>query len=147
MLGEPADAEARTRFKMWWRIVGAAVEHAASLAGHPLDFRELFLSQEEDDEEAAALAAALDVMANKWTMSFKASEVADLANDRSTTAGVTLREFLFPDALPTFVATAASVGKRLKAHVGEPVERGERTLILKLQPGRAREISYFVTSR
>jgi hypothetical protein len=145
MLGEPADAEARTRFKMWWRIVGAAVEHAASLAGHPLDFCELFLSGEEDDEDAASLAAALDVMANKWPMPFKASDVADLANDRLDTAGMILRDFLIPNAPPAFLATAKSVGRRLKAHVGEPVQSGGRTLILKVRPVRAHELTYFVT--
>ena len=31
--------EGKTRFKMWWRLVGYAVEHAAKLAGHELDFQ------------------------------------------------------------------------------------------------------------
>ena len=59
LLGNPEleaarGAEAKTRFKMWWRLVGSAVEHAAKLASDSeLDFQELFLSQEEDDEETA----------------------------------------------------------------------------------------------
>jgi hypothetical protein len=76
MLAKPADAPAQTRFKMWWRIVGAAVEHAARLAGHPFDFREAFLAMEEDDEEATSLAHALDLMAKQWPTTFKAVEVA-----------------------------------------------------------------------
>src|SRR5215510_13545096 len=51
MLGSPPDAEAKTRFKVWWRLIGSAVEHAAQLAGRDLDFQKPFLSQEEDDED------------------------------------------------------------------------------------------------
>ena len=50
-LKAPRDAEGKTRFKMWWRLVGSAVENAAKLAGRELDFQELFITQEEDDEE------------------------------------------------------------------------------------------------
>jgi len=42
------NAAAKTRFKMWWRVIGAAVEHGARLAGHELDFQILFLDQEAD---------------------------------------------------------------------------------------------------
>ena len=57
---------AKTRFKVWWRLVGSAVEHAAAqheAAAFPgdanwnkdcppkaIDFKELFLEQEEEDE-------------------------------------------------------------------------------------------------
>ena len=56
LLGNPQlkaarDAEGKTRFKMWWRLVGSAVENAAKLAGQELDFQKLFITQEEDDEE------------------------------------------------------------------------------------------------
>ena len=56
------DAEAKTRFKMWWRLVGSAVENAAKLAGEELDFQRLFITQEEDDEESASLTDVLDVL-------------------------------------------------------------------------------------
>ena len=67
MLGNPQlkekpDAEGKTRFKMWWRLVGSAVEHAAKLTGQELDFQQLFLAQEEDDEESASLADMLEVL-------------------------------------------------------------------------------------
>jgi hypothetical protein len=32
-LEAPRDAPMHTRFKMWWRLVGSAVEHAAKQAG------------------------------------------------------------------------------------------------------------------
>jgi hypothetical protein len=61
-LKAPRDAEAKTRFKMWWRLVGSAVENAAKLAEQELDFQKLFVTQEEDDEESASLADVLDVL-------------------------------------------------------------------------------------
>ena len=71
LLGNPQlkaarDAAGKTRFKMWWRLVGSAVENAAKLAGQELDFQKLFLTQEEDDEESASLADVLDVLVKKW---------------------------------------------------------------------------------
>ena len=64
----PLSAKAKTRFKMWWRLVGSAVEHGANLIGQQLDFQELFTSQEEDDEDTASLADALAVMQRRWPM-------------------------------------------------------------------------------
>ena len=45
--GQPAarrsDAAGKTRFKMWWRLVGSAVENAAKLTGNELDFQQVFI--------------------------------------------------------------------------------------------------------
>lgn len=155
-LGSPSDAEAKTRFKAWWRLIGSAVEHAAGLAGQKVDFQKLFLSQEEDDEDSASLADALAVMERRWTK-FKASDVADLINRRDADASleldtlremnrdsVTLRDFLFGHAPAGFVATPKSVGRRLKAHVDEPVRSSERTLILRTRQDRVGTMNYFV---
>ena len=83
LLGNPTlkksrNAPMKTRFKMWWRLVGSAVEHAAKLttdqlepgayeAGGPtrpcqVDFRKLFLAREDDDEDLTSLAEALEIM-------------------------------------------------------------------------------------
>jgi hypothetical protein len=156
MLGLPPDAEAKTRFKVWWRLIGSAVEHAARLAGRDLDFQSLFLSQEEGDEDSASLAEALVVMERRWT-EFKASDVADLINKRDADASLdletlremnrdsaTLRDFLFGHTPAGFLATPKSVGRRLNAHVDEPVRSGERTLILRTHEDRVGTIKYFV---
>jgi hypothetical protein len=55
-----------------------------------------------------------------------------------------LREFLFGDKLAGFVATAKSVGKRLQAHLDEPVRHGGRTLVLRGDPDRDGVIIYSV---
>ena len=64
-----------------------------------------------------------------------------MINDRSDFSidkerGAALRQFLFPDLENKFdqAVTAKSVGKRLKKHVGEPVNAGTKTLCLKKQP-------------
>src|SRR4029077_18167826 len=76
-LAEPRDAPMHTRFKMWWRLVGSAVEHAARLhtASKPadnekypdIDFRTLFQTQEDDDEDSTSLAEVLVAMNATWT--------------------------------------------------------------------------------
>ena len=78
MLKEPRDAPCRTRFKMWWRIVGSAVEHAAKLNAEyaaklkvksdhrEIDFEKLFADSEEDEEESTSLAEALKAMNEEW---------------------------------------------------------------------------------
>lgn len=142
LLGNPVlktghDAPSKTRFKMWWRVVGSAVEHAAELhatdKAADVDFQKLFLTQEEtEDEDSTSLADALDIMAGQWPDGFHAVEVADRINNYLDQVGITLREFLYPGVpQKNFVAGAKSVGKRLKAHVDEPVKSGERTLILR----------------
>ena len=103
-LRAPIDAECKTRFKIWWRLCGSAVENAAKqhtqwrkseiddlekvfpgdrddqwrqrradadideLPPQPkeIDFKSLFLVQEETDEESASLADLLELMVWKW---------------------------------------------------------------------------------
>ena len=137
LLGNPQlkaarDAEGKTRFKMWWRLVGSAVEHAAKLAGQELDFQKLFITQEEDDEESASLADVLEVLVKKWPDQFTASDVAGMINNPDPNEDEqTLREYLLPGALPNHVFSAKSIGKLLKKHLDEPVRSGERTLVLR----------------
>jgi hypothetical protein len=164
LLGNPVllpgyAGEVPTRFKMWWRLVGSAVEHAAAChAEHtepgayddagperptPISFKNLFLTQEEDDEEGASLADALAALASRWPncLGFRAADVARLINDQSEfrsetekQRSETLREFLFPKLLPGHTATAKATGNQLKKHLGEPVMRGARTLTLYGSP-------------
>jgi hypothetical protein len=104
LLGNPfldqrRDAPCETRFKMWWRLVGSAIEHAAKLANpdKPVRFKDLFLEQEAEDEESGDLTQVLSVLAKQFPTTFKAAEVAELVNNRSDVVGKLLREFLYPD--------------------------------------------------
>lgn len=164
MLGNPvlrpeSDIPAQTRFKAWWRLVGSAVENASRrqtehvAAGvmdataqrpHAINFRDMFLEQEDDEEDNDSLAAALTAMAQTvWsntgmTGEFKANDLAAELNANPAIQGpievercAVLREFLFPNALPNHVFSSKGVGKALRRHVGEPVRSGDNTLILK----------------
>jgi hypothetical protein len=162
LLGNPnlragRDAARKTRFKLWWHLVGSAIEHAVIVSGGSLDFQKLFLSQEEDEEESASLADALIALDENWPngKEFSAADVARMANDQSAYTSdadrqrdVTVREFLFPSTPHGQTVTAKAVGKRLKRHLGEPVQRGDHTLILKERRdphgGPKGAISYFV---
>ena len=138
LLGNPQlktarNAPGKTRFKMWWRVVGSAVEHAAKLHGdEEIDFQKLFLKQEEEeDEDSVSLVDALAAMTEKWPEGFHATDVAELINGSVNQDALALREFLYPGMPQSFVAGARSVGKRLAAHIDEPVKSGESILILR----------------
>jgi hypothetical protein len=161
LLGNPmfrpgSNVASQTRFKTWWRLIGQPVEFAAQqhkehvaafvIDGHEtcpatsINFKNLFLVQEEDDEESSSLADVLAVLAEKWPNAapFKAAEVATAINTTGEWAtegtrerAMTLREFLFPGAPPNQAVTAKATSKRLKRHVGEPVPHDGNTLSLQ----------------
>ena len=153
MLLCPRDAPCRTRFKMWWRVVGSAIEHAARLNKQAVDFEKLFAGSEEDEEETTSLAEALKAMSEEWPMNalsvtkFKASAVADLINDQqSNPNSPNLRAFLFGDQPPAFRASIASVGKRLKQHVDNPVKHGNDIMTLKADINRVGVTEFWVNN-
>jgi hypothetical protein len=96
-----------------------------------IDFRQLFLDQESDEEDSASLADTLSVLNKRWPGgTFKAADVAGLINENGNTPdGVVIREFLFPGQ-KSDVVSAKSVGRRLLAHVGNPVRQDDKTLSL-----------------
>jgi hypothetical protein len=151
LLGNPelqkaCHAPAKTRFKLWWRVVGAAIENASSLhsdaiepeaydvkgRGKPIsiDFQQLFLEQESDEEDSASLADTLGILNKHWPIGFKAADVAGLINGNENVAdGIVIREFLFPGQKSDAVSSK-SVGRRLIAHVGNPVRHDDKILSL-----------------
>jgi hypothetical protein len=145
MLKRARNAACKTRFKPWWRLVGAAVEHGAEVMGKEVDFQELFMEQDEDDEEAASLADALAIMEGLWPDGFKAEDVAKLANKRLSKDGGVLRGFLFGEKVPpSFEATAMAVALRLKLNLDETVWSGKRQLTLRAYRVRENVLRYYV---
>jgi hypothetical protein len=131
-LKQPRDAPMKTRFKMWWRLIGSAVENAAQFLGQELDFRKLFIEQEEDDEDSATLADVLEVLVKKWPDQFTASDLVGMVNTPEPNEDEqTLRDFLMPNARPDHQFTSKSIGKRLKQYIDNPVRSGERALVLR----------------
>jgi hypothetical protein len=131
-LQQPRNAPMKTRFKVWWRLIGSAVENAAQLVGQELDFRKLFIEQEEDDEDSATLADVLEVLVKKWPDQFTASDLVGMVNTPEPNEDEqTLRDFLMPTARPDHQFTSKSIGKRLRQHIDNPVRSGERVLVLR----------------
>jgi hypothetical protein len=156
-LSAPRDAPSKTRFKLWWRLIGSALEHADRVAPSfdqdgqhtALDFKQLFLDQEEDEEESATLADILTILERRWPngMPFKAKDVMDLLNETQrvdtdpygnrhepTADARELREALFPKVMgggSQLDPSTKSIGNRLTDHVDQPVWHDECTLILR----------------
>jgi hypothetical protein len=141
LLGNPTldkarDAPMKTRFKMWWRLVGSAVEHAADLYGGSVDFQKLFLSREEDDEETATLADVLSILSIKFAgwNTFKASDAAKLFDSQDSMwddATDRLASFFAPNRPPGYKVTSKVVGKLLSENRDNPILRGDVTLVLR----------------
>ena len=150
MLKEKRDAAMKTRFKMWWRLVGSAVEHAAELFQPNLkeyekvDFQKLFLAQDDEDEDSVSLADALTIMVRRWPKKFKASNVVDLIIIEGGLDSNALQEFFYPGAPPGNPVTAKSIGRLLKKYVDDAVKQGDETLILRRHRERSDELSYWV---
>jgi hypothetical protein len=166
LLGNPAldlprGAAMKTRFKMWYRLVGSAVEHAAQCAASldpdvdhlpeqpVVDFGAMFLEQEGEDEEATSVGEMLTSLAEAMTSRdaalgrtpgpFMAADVASVINPSSgglnfnspEASALVVRGFLFPDHPSGASVRPESVTKRLKKHEGHRVKHGSQTLVLK----------------
>jgi hypothetical protein len=173
MLGNPAirpgwNGTEETRFKPWWRVVGSAVENAASqhvehanamaIGANPeckpeeLSFRDLFLTQEEGDEDSSSLAGMLSAMYEIWPTgkNFSCTDLAKVMNDQSEYApdidrelAATCREFLYPKEQPNMVVTPKSLSKRLKPRLAEPVVSGNSTLSLRITYDKAKKVDRY----
>ena len=135
-LGKPHDAPMKTRFKMWYRLIGSAVEYAATQVGEEIDFRNLFRSVEDEDVEETSLAEVLALMLEIWPKGFNAQKVCKMINEEAQDEAGLLRDFFCRWSPREQKASAKSIGWKLKQHVGEPVLNGERTLVLKSRDGR-----------
>ena len=164
LLGNPRlratnPSPAETRFKMWWHLIGSAVEHAARLAAeevhwfvadkHPtcpatkISFKEMFLAGEKDEEQTSSLATVLDLLKNKWLYGFKASDVSSYAGqaDMGAIEFKAALEQASGKMLPIITPTAVSW--RLKALVDAPVLVGERVLVLRYAADKSKNDALF----
>jgi hypothetical protein len=152
MLGNPRlkdrdPSGAQTRFKMWWHLVGSAVEHGAKMhaehvaalvidpnVGCPateISFKKLFLDGEQHEEQTSSLATVLDTLRTKWPSGFKASDLAFYLG-ATDTESIELKgalEQASGKSLPILTPTA--VTWRLKALVDAPVLIGDHVWVLK----------------
>jgi hypothetical protein len=148
LLGNPQlkaarDAPAKTRYKMWWRLVGSAVENAAKLAGQELDFKDLFIRQEEDDEESASLGDVLDILMKKWPKGFAPLDLVNMVNkprEYEAEEARTVREFLLAGE-ERFISEK-SIGKLLKPYLDAAVLSG--LVLRKYKDTHTRAVTYYV---
>jgi hypothetical protein len=144
-----AEEQAETRFKRWWHLIGAAVEHAAKLRAKwtpdskiqaPISFREQFLPSDYEDEQDHAAGVVLDLLHSRWPgTSFKTGAVLNIINAGHLADADFIREYLsaLDDAtgLPAPKAYSARVMTwRLKALVDNAVIVGGRRLCLRYWP-------------
>jgi hypothetical protein len=135
------NAPSKTRFKLWWRLVGAAVEHAAKQhsAATPIDFEIIFRSQEDtEDEESLTLAEVLNALSQRWPKGLVASDVAGVINDaRSFNSNASadsvfsgmLQGFLYPTIQHDRYVSPRSVGKQLGKHRNNPVRYDQQQVL------------------
>jgi hypothetical protein len=139
---------AKTRFKVWWDLVGSAVEHAAllqvdhirdfvadpevSCSPEPVDFTSCFMASESEDEQGTALANVLDTLRGLYGANFfTAAEVATFTG-KTEDASIAFKaalEIAAAKSLP--VITAPIVSRRLKSLLGAPVALNAGTFVLR----------------
>src|SRR5262249_21583252 len=110
-------------------------------ADKPIDFQSMFLEQEDtQDEDSLTLAELLKAMHLHWPTDFHASDIAQMINsaarpfDNSCSDpifGGMLQGFFYPKSPPNLQVSAISVGRRLEAHVNNPVRDGQQMLTLR----------------
>jgi hypothetical protein len=77
-LNRPEQQEAKTRFKIWWNLVGWPMEYAGGLIDITVNCTELMKAGEVGDEEATAASVALIAMHEIWGYhSFTAKDVVE----------------------------------------------------------------------
>jgi hypothetical protein len=168
----PRDAPMQTRFKMWWRLVGSAVENAAAAVGETVTFKDLFLQREEEDAtDDVDLGDVLEVLHSRWPREaeFIAQQVADLVNAadlQSRTMNETdeqfearlvgprlVRDFFFGnlrrDGWVRERVSARTVTRALGAHVDNMVRHGDdKEMVLRVvDRGRGHSRAFKVVVR
>ena len=145
-LNRPRPQVAKTRFKIWWGLIGWPVEYAASLLGIDMDCTELLRAGESAEEEASAASRALTVLREQWGDStfttlnvvLALSDLTSPFDDRAARAEA------LSDALGELVGktlekpTARSIGKLFQKHLtNRPawIEDGNAVAILRKIPG------------
>ena len=146
--------QAPTRFKMWWHLVGSAVEYAAAQHAQiaeevrclakdprptcppaPIRFADLFLAGEADEEQSAGLATVLDVLRRKWPKGFKSADVASYAGEAEEGALAFKAGLEQASGKVLKVINSSIIAWRLKGLIDAPVIVGDITLVLRRSAG------------
>jgi hypothetical protein len=162
MLDLPADAPTKTRFPMWYRLVGSAVEHAAAVYKElnpqdgravMVDFSEQIQKQKKSEEEGTSLGETLDSLdkvmqgyrkqsqdktINSYVGEFTAKELTECLNAVCLpTAVVTevniIRGFLVPKIPMAATLSSRIVGRELNKYKDKWRVVGDQKLVLRVR--------------
>jgi hypothetical protein len=157
LLGNPrltgkAAGEPETRFKAWWHLIGAAVEHASrchlgrrdlhNTACPPVEiiFRQEFLDNDVEDEQGHALAIVLTLLGSRWPGTFQSSDILRFSND-AFDPDISAFSAEFFDALeaatglpPAKTYSARTLTWRLKAIADAPAPVNGKLMQLRFVP-------------
>jgi hypothetical protein len=147
----PQAQVAKTRFKLWWGLVGWPVEYAAGLLGIKVDCTELLRAGESGEEEASATSRVLAILKKRWGgRTFMTRDVVkELAKVNAMIEDGAERAAELADALGELIGkalenpTARSIGKLFQKHlINRPawIDDGKGVAILRKTAGnRANE--------
>lgn len=152
LLGSPRlrasnPSPASTRFKAWWHLVGAAVEHAArqhvlyaspgacaASAAIEINFRDLFLIGESADEQTGGLSALLAMIGARWPTGCKASEIVQFVSGGGDDAAAFKAALESASDKPIKEMTSGRITWTLKGLTDAPVAAGGDILTLRYTP-------------
>jgi hypothetical protein len=146
----PQAQVAKTRFKLWWDLIGWPVEYAAGLLGINFDCTELLRAGESGEEEASATSRVLAILRERWNGKTFTTHDVVLALTKTTTGFKDAeRAAELADALGELIGktfenpTARSLGKLFQKHLtNRPawIDEGNCVAVLRKIPGsRANE--------
>jgi hypothetical protein len=162
MLDLAGDSTTKTRFPMWYRLVGAAIEHAAGCykeaysqdaEAAAIEFDQVFARQKTSDEEGTSLGEMLnelDKTMRSWRAqqskqddgdeSYSAKEITTCLNQNcwlpsgSSSGGVAIvHGFLFQKVSLKDRLTPHAVSRALKAYMDRRRAFGEEELVLRVK--------------
>jgi len=124
-LRRPQAQVAKSRFKLWWGLVGWPVEYAAGLLGINADCTELLRAGESTEEEASAASRVLAILKKRWDgRAFTTRDVVkELAKANAMIEDGAERAAELADALGELIGkalenpTARSLGKLFQKHL------------------------------
>jgi hypothetical protein len=151
VLQRPQGQVAKTRFKIWWGLIGWPVEYAAGLLGLKVDCTELLRASESGEEEASAASRVLAILKKRWGgRAFTTRDVVkELAKATALNEDGAERATELADALGELIgkaleySTPRTIGKLFQKHLtNRPawIDDGNSVAILRKTAGnRANE--------
>ena len=134
LLGNPrfhdlkANKPAETRFKAWWHLVGAAIEHAACCCDKAISFKNLFLDGERDDEQSSALGEVLKELRRLYRTDpgFRASDIAERCRAVDLNDNTLRSSLEVASGRAMAAVTVQAVSHRLRSCLDRPVRVGDK---------------------